>query len=252
MKEMKRTFLALIAAVMVIFASVSLPVLAGEGDEGYDPTAGYTEDAGERVPAPIAAENQTQPVTTGESGQARAGVSFTTVFLMFALGIVINAAISFVIANRFYGMSKKDSHLQAEIRALRRDIDEKFIGSVKEIKETAATVTNSNKDYSKGGITYKDEAPAEELSEIAKRWNIDIEEEAEPDVKIRTTRRFDSGRNVRSTQTKRSAASERLEQRRAARMDTAAENIDADEDVSDSVKSKAKKFLGDIFPFEEE
>ena len=242
MKEMKITILALITAVMVVFASAALPALA---DEGYIDDAGYTENIGDMIPEPIAAANVNEAAPSS-SGETNTGVSFATVFLMFALAVIINAAVSFVISNRFYGMSKKDSHLQAEIRALRRDINEKFTGSVKEIKEKAADVTNNNKNYSRdGGITYKEEEPSAELAEIAKRWNISVEDAADPDVKLRTTRRAEarSGAergHARNTDTQ--------------RVPHTAETggIDADADVSDSVKDKAKKFLGDIFPFDED
>ena len=239
MKEMKITIFALITAIMVVFASASLPVLA---DEGYTGEAGYTDDAGDTIPEPIAAADVPAAVSA-ETAQTNTGVSFAIVFLMFALAIIINAAVSFVISNRFYGMSKKDGHLQAEIRALRRDINEKFTGSVKEIKEPAANVTNNNKNYSRdGGITYKEEEPSEEISEIAKRWNINIEDASDPDVKLRTARRTGAERGRdRSSDTRRIS--------RAAHDEG---GIAADADVSDSVKDKAKKFLGDIFPFEEE
>ena len=246
MKKIKITILALITAVMVVFVSAAMPVLA---DEGYTDYSGYTDDAGDTIPEPIAAADNpvTQPAApSGNSNNTNTGVSFATVFLMFALAVIINAAVSFVISNRFYGMSKKDSHLQAEIRALRRDINEKFTGSVKEIKEKAATVKNNNKNYSRdGGITYKEEEPSEEISEIAKRWNINVEDAADPDVKIRTSRR--TGSRTGSERVRSRAADTR-------RVSHTAETggIDADADVSDSVKDKAKKFLGDIFPFEEE
>ncbi|MCC8168956.1 MAG: hypothetical protein LIO59_00980, partial [Oscillospiraceae bacterium] len=46
------------------------------------------------------------------------------------VSIIINALISFWIGNRFHKLSQKDSHITAEIRALRRDVDEKFLQSV--------------------------------------------------------------------------------------------------------------------------
>ena len=243
MKKMKITILALITAVMVVFVSAALPVMA---DEGYIDNAGYTDDMGDTIPEPIAAADEpvTQPAASAQTSETKTGVSFATVFLMFVLAVIINAAVSFVIANRFYAMSKKDSHLQAEIRALRRDISEKFTGSVKEIKEKAANVTNSNSNYSRdGGITYKEEEPSEEISEIAKRWNINVEDAADPDVKLRTTRRT-STRAAERTDARNS------ETRRISVRETG--GIDADEGVSDSVKDKARKFLGDIFPFDED
>lgn len=249
MKEIKKTVLALMAAVTVLFASAALPALA---DENYTSDAGYTEDAGDTVPEPIAAQDtqqtqQAEPVSAPASNdtKTRSGVSFGTVFLMFILGILINAGLSFVIGDRFYKLSKKDSHLQGEIRALRRDINEKFTGGITEIKEKAATVTNSNKNYSRGsGISYREPQPQEDFTEVSKRWDINVEEAADPEVTIRTTRRT----GARGAQPRRRV---NADTRRAPRTRDN-DGLDADEGVSDSVKDKAKKFLGDIFPFEDE
>ncbi len=246
MKEIRKTVFALIAAMMLMFAMPSLPSFADEGN-----ASGYTEETGDTVPEPIAAQDtqpaiqDTAPVNAPSDTESRqrSGVSFGTVFLLFVLSILINAGISFIVANRFYGMSKKDTKIQSEIRALRRDIAEKFTGSVTEIKEKSASVTNTNKNYARNGsITYKEEEAPEEFSEISKRWNINVETAADPEVKIRTGRRKATERreNPRSGDTRRIPRG------------SGDEKIDADADVSESVKNKAKKFLGDIFPFEDE
>ncbi len=137
--------------------------------------------------------------------------------------MIINAGISFAISNRFYKLSKKDSHLQNEIRALRRDIDEKFTGNIKDLNEKSGTVINENPNYSKSGsFVHKEEPPADDIQEIAKKWNIEIERDEEPKISERPTKRIQNNQPQKAKKTGHSPA-----------------------------KSKAKEFLGDIFPFDE-
>lgn len=158
------------------------------------------------------------------------------IFLLLVLVVIINAAISFAIANRFYKLSKKTPNLQSELRALRRDIDEKFSGSVKEVKESAAEVKNSNENLSRdGGFKKEAKAPSADYSEIAKRWNIEIERDEEPEIKIKASDK---------SKTKREKKFKPQREKRV--------TVEADEGVGDSVKNKAKEILGDIFPFGDE
>ncbi|MBQ7574042.1 MAG: hypothetical protein IJT23_07250 [Clostridia bacterium] len=146
------------------------------------------------------------------------------IFLIIFIVILINAVISFAISHRFYKLSRKDSHLQNEIRALRRDIDEKFTGNIKAVKEPSLTVVNENKNYSKdGGFVHKEEPVTDDIEEIAKKWNIEIERDEEPKISERPTQR--------KIHTKKQSAGEKPK--------------------TSVAKSKAKEILGDIFPFDE-
>lgn len=62
----------------------------------------------------------------------------------FIFTIIINAIISFWIGNRFYKLSKKDNHLSFEIRALRKDIEEKFVNNVGGFSEQEVDIKNLN------------------------------------------------------------------------------------------------------------
>lgn len=187
-----------------------------------------TSDAA--LPTPIAAEQEIklpedEIQVTKESGKMSTG----GVILMFFLAVILNAGISFSISNRFYKMSKKDSHLQSEIRALRRDIDEKFSGNVKEIKESGSVVKNTNPSYAgKSQIVPKDEPVTDEIAEIAKKWNISIEREDEPDVKIRPARKLQTREDVKPKHKEKKPESQ------------------------SPIKNRAKEILGDIFPFDDE
>ena len=62
----------------------------------------------------------------------------------FIFTIIINAIISFWIGNRFYKLSKKDNHLSFEIRALRKDIEEKLESGTMKL-EYLSYILNKNK-----------------------------------------------------------------------------------------------------------
>ena len=191
----------------------------------------YAEPAEDQslVPTPIAAEQAEvlaeEVQDTKESGK----MSTVGVILMFFLAIVVNAGISFWISNRFYRMSKRDTHLMSEIRALRRDLDDKLSGNVKEIKESAAVIKNSNKSYANNGeIVHKNEPPTDEIAEIAKKWNIAIERDEEPEVKIRQTKKLQTRDDVKPKKEPKRSESQ------------------------SPIKNRAKEILGDIFPFNDE
>ena len=63
----------------------------------------------------------------------------------FIFTIIINAIISFWIGNRFYKLSKKDNHLSFEIRALRKDIEEKFVNNVGGFSEQEVDIKNTKR-----------------------------------------------------------------------------------------------------------
>ncbi len=160
-------------------------------------------------------------------------MSIGVIFLLLILVIIINAVISFAIGNRFYKMAKKDSHIQAEIRALRRDIDEKLIKNVKDIKESASTVENSNPNYAKDKkIEYK-EPEDSTYSEIAKRWNVEIERDEEP--KVEHKKEFSNGVRRKSDYQPKRKETPKLA-----------------DDSKEKATSKAKEVLGNIFPFNDE
>lgn len=213
-KLLKRTFALILAAVTTLAIGISV----------------YAEpvDAESAVPTPIAAEETQTPHETEVTKESEK-MSTGGVILMFFLAVIVNAGVSFWISNRFYKMSKRDTHLQSEIRALRRDLDDKLSGNVKEIKESAAVIKNKNPNLAKKGkIVHKEEPPTDEIAEIAKKWNIEIERDDEPEVKIRPSKKLQSRDDIKP-------------------------KMKLDKKESDSsIKNKAKEILGDIFPFNDE
>ena len=174
----------------------------------------------------------------------------------FFLTILVNAIISFWIGNRFYRLSKKDSHVTTEIRALRRDVEEKFLGSVGGFAEQEMDVSNSNDDYSMNddGIVMPQRQASQHSSDnddVFKKWESQM-----------NTRTSSSARNSRQSRTEGFDEFERPARRK--KYQPTREEIEEEADTEiyeedensksgfNSVKNKAKEFLGDIFPFKED
>lgn len=108
--------------------------------------------------------------------------SYTTkigAFLWFLLSVIVNTVISFAIANRFYNLARKETHVTAEIRALRHDIEEKFADNIGGFTEPEIDISNENEVYSNNadGIkmtpasTTSVDAPVED---VYKQWEEQI------------------------------------------------------------------------------
>ena len=98
-------------------------------------------------------------------------------FLWFLFTVIVSAIISFAISYRFYMMGKRDNHVMAELRALKRDIDKKMVGTVNGFSEFDVSVTNSNRSYARpeSSIRSGNAAEVEEKSEeIYKKWESQI------------------------------------------------------------------------------
>lgn len=201
------------------------------------------------------------------------------IFLLFILSIVISAGISFAISSRFYNMVKRDNRVQSELRALRRDIEDKFSSGVKKISESAAEIKNTNENYSRDGGFKKPQAQKtesvkmerSELEDLAKRWNIVIEEDEEPNLdsekkKVRTERVSDyKPKRENDKPVQKTHEPEPLPEDEDYETDYESEKDRDDYDdykgdtkslkkngVKSAVRNKAKAILGDIFPFDDE
>lgn len=108
-------------------------------------------------------------------------------FGWFVLSLIVNAIISFIIGNRFYKMGRKDTHVLAEIRALKRDIDAKMQNNIGGFSEYETVIENSNKNFGdeeKSANTIaaqsapektEDEIKAEEMAnEIYRKWESQV------------------------------------------------------------------------------
>lgn len=201
--------------------------------------------------------------------------SYTTkggAFLWFLLSVIVNTIISFSIANRFYKISKKSNHVQAEIRALRRDVEEKFADSVGGFTEPAVDITNTNDDYSAGADGIK-MTPASSIStddgpeDVYKEWeaqfaakraerravlkarpvDVDAEYDDDDDDKEYTVKPS----NKKYQPVRKSKEHMSMKERLSARNSN--DDDDDDDDISSRISgvgNKAKKILGGLFPFD--
>ena len=208
------------------------------------------------------------PAVETASPQTVSNKKYTTrggAFGWFLLSVIVNAALSFAIGNRFYKMSKKDTRSVSEIRALRRDVEEKFEASVGNIAEQDIDITNSNPDYSSDadGIKAHTQTPeeSETAEEIFKKWEKQLSAQ-------RAERRAAIRESVKPKSTEEVVNEEDEHQEHDVkaykpRRDMSFEEEDTEdfdegdyEDENggklDSIKSKAKELITDIFPFKDE
>ncbi len=186
-------------------------------------------------------------------------------FLWFLLSVIVNFIISCWVGNRFYKLSKKSTQTSAEIRALRKDIEEKFASTIHDISEPALEVVNSNDNYSRTdeGISMPNRQPKVEITdeerEILKKWDSRQSKHEEPEHAHEYTDEFeDEGyeRSFRSYQPTRSSSGivfadedEQYEEETAHVKGAAKKEKGID--IS-KAKNKAKNIFNNIFPFDEQ
>lgn len=195
------------------------------------PTDGTTENTN---PLVFSEETDKSIVSTVDEAAAADG-RYTTKggsFGWFILSIIINAVISFIIGNRFYKMSRRDTHVLAEIRAIKKDIDAKMQYNIGGFSEYETVINNSNKSYAKdeSGIKSGEEAKAEELAtEIYKKWENQVMAAKEREMSRKTA-------ELKKTQTSSGRSRSRTIQKRN----------------NSGLSGKVKDFINDVFPFDKD
>ncbi len=152
-------------------------------------------------------------------------------FLWFLFTVIVSAVISFAISYRFYMMGRKDNHIAAEIRALKRDIDSKMVGTVGGFSEFDVAVSNGNRSFAKENSSIHSSVTSAEAdeadSEIYKKWETKINSKPSSTVNDRPTAVFSSsGRSSQGVGRRRPVKSKK------------------------TVGGKIKNVLNDIFPFD--
>lgn len=98
-------------------------------------------------------------------------------FLWFLLSVIVNFIISCWVGNRFYKLARRSAQGSGEIRALRKDIEEKFASTLKDISEPATEVINQNENYARTdeGLSMPERKQKIEINdeerEIFRRWD---------------------------------------------------------------------------------
>ncbi len=243
--------------IMILFASalmlVSASPLAMATASTPEP-AGNTQEA-QVTMAPAAGVGVQSMEMENDKYLTKGGAAFWFIFT-----IVLNGALSFWVGNRFYRMGKKDNHTSAEIRALRKDIDEKFTRSVGGFAEQEIDINNLNESLAMGSDDIKTAQKSAILDEIT------------PEEEERF-RRWEAAQSKPKTERvkPKSAVKEELEDEldRTKKINPKTyqpkreDDFDTDdsEDMGETkainlkgegVRSKAKEILSDIFPFKED
>lgn len=195
------------------------------------------------IPTPVAVTQEQNVVETGQNQKEmeRKYASKGFVILWFFLLLIINAVISFAIANRFYKLARKENHIAAEVRALRRDLESKFVQSVDAASEMETDVTNTNENYSKEGSVEDIAASsfAKESEDIFRQWE------------TKMARRAAKAAQVETEENDAEIIEEEYDEPKRIKKYQPVRDNDADADSENALKSKAKEFIGTIFPFKD-
>lgn len=281
MKNLKSKMLAAAMTAIVVISGAVCALAATPTPQAATarPRPAASETSQEATAAPEQASTDTGAAVTADTAASEGMPSvsekkYTTkggAFGWFLLSVIVNAILSFAIGNRFYKMSKKDSHITAEIRALRRDVEEKFAANVGGFSEPEMDISNSNDDYSSSADGIKMNSAVsgesqESAEDIFRKWESQLaQQRAEKRAAIReavkprntqTTEEFveDGGekeehQSSRSYQPMRRTAYTKTEEPLP---EESEEDFEEEENKFGSIKSKAKELITDIFPFRED
>ena len=266
--NLKKKVMVLFAAGIVALSASPLvlaatPEPAGNTQQTQQTTTVQTDQQAPATIAPAAGAAAAQSADTAELTNkkylTKGGAAFWFIFT-----IIINAVLSFWIGNRFYRLAKKDNHVSGEIRALRKDIEEKFVKSVGGFEEQEIDINNLNESLAMDdeGIKPIEKQPvlrevSAEEEERFRRWE---EAQSKPKservrpksaVKEELDEELDDVKKIRrkNYQPKREHDAEVFEE------EDNSEDLGETKQIKlrgESVKSKAKEILGDIFPFKED
>lgn len=248
MKGFMRKFIVAISTVSIALTVAGASVFAtmtprsGPNDtSSVTDTVKDSDKSSSKSKSTTDAADEPASVTSQAANQAVTAKKYLTKwggFFWFLLSVIVNFILSCWISNRFYKLAKRNTQGSAEIRALRKDIEEKFASTLTDINEPITEVVNRNENYARTdeGMTMPDRKSTVEIN--------DREREA--------LNRWDTKRAAQK-------AAESSDHTYEMRRPMAVEFDDADEEVEVSSKrdsvakagNKAKDFLSNIFPFDE-
>ena len=172
--NLKKKVMVLLAAGIVALSASPFVLAATPEPAGNTQQAEQTTQQATIAPAaPVSAAQTTDTAQlTNKKYLTKGGAAFWFVFT-----VILNGALSFWIGNRFYRLAKKDNHVSAEIRALRKDVEEKFVKSVGGFAEQEVDINNLNESLAMDdeGIKPADKQPvlrevSSEEEERFRRW----------------------------------------------------------------------------------
>ena len=209
------------------------------------------------VPTPVAVVQQETGVVEQTQAQKATDKKYSSkgfVILWFFLGVLVNVILSFMIANRFYKMSKRENHIHSEIRALRRDLEEKFVNSVGGFSEMETDVTNTNDNYSADGsidlAEPKQEEYSKESDDVFKQWESKMARRSARSAKP-TAPQESAADNEEDVMEETVRFSTRKYSPTRENLVSDDEEIPEEETKADIIKNKAKGIINNIFPFKD-
>ena len=268
----KRLTIAICAASTALMLAISPALATSEGfRSGPDDSAAVTDTANTVTSDATAVDQQSETVNvntitttdtsansvTAQAANTRANKKYLSKlggFLWFLLSVLVNMVISYWIGSRFYRMAKKSAQGSNEIRALRKDIEEKFASTLKNVDEPAVDVINSNENYARDddGLAMPDRRGHVELDEdeleMVRRWDsrrsASSREEArdgDRDSRAASKRSYQPTRKSSGIEFEEDESSESDKEERAPRREKAANRLAG-------AKNKTKDFLSHVFP----
>lgn len=284
---MKNVFKKITVAVCAALTSVIIiaaPVLANSdgvrpmpGSDGSattttttTTTSGVESSSGQQAVSDSTSNAAASTVTAQASASAASSNRYLTKwggFFWFLFSVIVNFVLSCWIGNRFYRMARKSAQSSNEVRALRKDIEEKFASTIKDIDEPAIEVINSNESYARDGegIAMPERKSHVELTdeerEMMRSWDAkrassrtaavaeDEEDEDDYEESRRPARRsYQPTRRASGIEFEDDEDEE--EEEKPARARKTFRGSKGAEALTNA-KNKAKDFLSNVFPFDE-
>ncbi len=175
----------------------------------------------------------TTPIPAENEGFFSRSVSRGGMIIWFVLAVAASAVISFAMGNRFARLAKKDNRLSAEVRALRRDIDEKMSERVGGFTEKELDIKNTAKKY------FDDPQP-EEIAQsgenMYEKWETQLAQTRpkRPVIKTKT-----------DPEAEKAAA-------KAARAEVRSRSVPKPEEIKNSAKGRMQDVIEEMFPFDDD
>lgn len=257
----KKLMVIMAAGIVAISASPLVLAATPQPADNDQQAAEQTTQTQEASPVTNNVAQATDTELTNDKYLTKGGAAFWFIFT-----IVLNGVLSFWIGNRFYRLARKDNHVTGEIRALRRDIENKFVNSVGGFAEQDIDIKNLNESLAMDNEGIKPQAKSPVLREVSaeeeerfRKWEEAQSKPKTERARVRSAVReelddeFDDVKRInrKNYQPKRERTEEILSE-----AENDAEDLGATKEIKinrgESVKSKAKEILGDIFPFKED
>ncbi len=255
MKSIMRKFIITLCAVStVVTMSVATVFATDEFRSGPGADTSVTEtvtsSSSNSTTSTTGGASEPTSVTTQATGTTSKYLSKWGGFFWFLASVVVNFFVASWVGNRFYHLARRSAQSSSEIRALRKDIEEKFASTLKDINEPVTEVVNTNENYARNeeSIEMPENRPTVDINdeerEILGRW--DTRRAAMNEIKAEDERT--SRRAYAPTRAMSGIEFEDEEEESASPVRSKLNTITK---AGAKAGNKAKDFLSNIFPFED-